>query len=350
MGTELKAKAGKRGGGVSERERVLSGMRPTGPLHLGHLVGALKNWVELQEKYDCFFMVADWHALMSEYEHPGDIRRYTREMVIDWISAGIDPHRSAIFRQSDVPEHLELYMVLSIIAPLGWVERVPTYKEQLREVTGRDLATYGFLGYPVLQSADILLYKAHCVPVGEDQIPHLELTREIVRRFKFLYNKDLFPEPKPLLTPEARLLGSDGRKMSKSYDNFVALGDDPEGIRKKTQKMFTDPKRIKMTDPGHPETCNVCHYWEVFAPDQAPRVWEECRTSKRGCTQNKQELAERLIHLTEEFRATRENLRVTGNVGRFSGDVEAILGEGAERARRAAQETMKEVRAAVGLA
>lgn len=315
-------------------------MRPTGPLHLGHLVGALKNWVELQEKYDCFFMVADWHALMSEYEHPTQIHQRAREMVADWIAGGIDPERSVIFRQSDVPEHLELFMVLSIIAPLGWVERVPTYKEQLREVTGRDLATYGFLGYPVLQSADILLYKAHGVPVGEDQIPHLELTREIVRRFKFLYKADIFPEPKPLLAEEPRLLGTDGRKMSKSYDNFIGLAEQPEEIRKKAQKMFTDPTRIKMTDPGHPETCNVCHYWEVFAPEEAPKVWEECRTSKRGCTQNKQELAQRLVRLTEKFRAART---------KDSSGSDEILAKGADRARQVARETMAEVRKVVGL-
>ena len=316
-------------------------MRPTGPLHLGHLVGALKNWVDLQEKYDCFFMVADWHALMSEYEKPAEIRRNGLRMVSDWIAAGVDPKRSVLFRQSDVPEHLELYMVLSSLAPLGWVERVPTYKEQLREVKGRDLATYGFLGYPVLQAADILLYKANAVPVGEDQIPHLELAREIVRRFKFLYNAELFPEPKPLLTEEARLLGADGRKMSKSYDNFIALGEEPEAIRKKVQKMVTDTKRIKMTDPGHPEECNTCHYWEVFAPEEKQRVWEECRTSKRGCTQSKQELAERIVKLTDRFRQERLALP--------DAEAEKLLAAGAARAREAASETMRQVKKAVGL-
>ncbi len=326
---------------TTPRPRILSGMRPTGPLHLGHLVGALSNWVELQQQYDCFFMVADWHALMSEYERPGEMAQRVEQMVSDWIAGGVDPKRSVIFRQSDVPEHLELYMVLSILTPLGWVERVPTYKEQLREVTGRDLATYGFLGYPVLQAADILLYKANAVPVGEDQIPHLELTREIVRRFKFLYNTDIFPEPKPLLTEEARLLGLDGRKMSKSYDNYIGLSEDPESLRKKAQKMFTDPKRIKMTDAGHPEECNVCHYWQVFAPNEAPAVWEECRTSKRGCTKNKQELAERLVTLTEPFRKNRSQIQ--------SGAVRKILDEGAERARAIARETIREVRQAVGM-
>ena len=324
-------------------------MRPTGPLHLGHLVGALKNWVDLQERYDCFFMVADWHALMSEYERPGETEERTKAMVTDWIAAGVDPDRSTIFRQSDVRQHLELYMVLSIIAPLGWVERVPTYKEQLREVKGRDLATYGFLGYPVLQAADILLYKADTVPVGEDQIPHLELAREIVRRFKFLYNTEIFPEPKPLLTPEARLLGADGRKMSKSYDNFIALSEDPDSIRKKVQKMVTDTKRIKMTDPGHPEECNACHYWEVFAPEEKARVWEECRTSQRGCTQNKQELGERLVKLTERFRSVREEARMRGTMAGHSGNVDEILAQGARKARTVAEETMHEVWKAVGI-
>lgn len=322
------------------KQRILSGMRPTGPLHLGHWVGALHNWVKLQEEYDCFFMVADWHALMSEYENPARIGEWSRRMVQDWIAAGVDPDRSVLFRQSDVPEHLELYMVFSILAPLGWVERVPTYKEQLREVTGRDLTTYGFLGYPVLQAADILLYKAHAVPVGEDQIAHLELTRELVRRFKFLYKADLFPEPKPLLAEESRLLGLDGRKMSKSYDNFIALSEDPDSVRKKAQKMFTDPKRIKMTDPGHPEECNVCHYWQVFAPEKAAKVWEECRTSKRGCTQNKQELAEEMVKLTEPFRAARRDEKTA----------DEILARGAEKARAVARETMAQVRKAVGLA
>jgi tryptophanyl-tRNA synthetase len=212
-----------------------------------------------------------------------------------------------------------------------------TYKEQLREIKGRDLATYGFLGYPVLQAADILLYRAQAVPVGEDQLPHLELTREIVRRFKFLYKKDIFPEPKPLLTQEAKLLGIDGRKMSKSYDNFLALSEDPGNIRKKAQKMFTDPKRIKMSDPGHPETCNVCHYWDLFAPEEKERVWEECRASKRGCTQNKQELAEVLIRRLEPFRA------------RSLDAVDELLAQGAQKARAAARETMSQVRRVVGL-
>lgn len=328
------------------RQRVLSGMRPTGQLHLGHLVGALANWKQLQDTYDCFFMVADYHALMSEYEHPERIRQASCDNVLDWLACGIDPARSVIFRQSDVPEHCELFTILSIITPLGWVERVPTYKEQLREIEGRDIATYGFLGYPVLQSADILLYKAHAVPVGEDQLPHLELTREIVRRLHFLLKREIFPEPKALLTDAPKLLGTDGRKMSKSYGNTLTLGESAETIRAIVQKMFTDPTRIKMADPGHPETCNVCNYWRMFAPEQASRVWEECRTSKRGCAQNKKELAEVVVRMTEPFRAGRK----TATDANRRQEVERLLQDGAAKARAVARQTMAEVKAAFGLA
>ena len=329
---------------MADKKRCLSGMRPTGPLHLGHVAGALNNWKKLQEEYECLFMVADWHALMSEYEHPDKLHDALYENVLDWLASGIDPAKSVVFRQSDVPEHVELYMVLSILTPLGWVERVPTYKEQLRELAGRNLATHGFLGYPILQAADILLYKAQVVPVGEDQLPHLELAREIVRRFHFLYRGEVFPEPQALLTKTPKLLGTDGRKMSKSYDNTINLSDDPETIRKTTQSMFTDPLRIKMTDPGHPETCNVCNYWRVFAPDRAAQVWEECRTSTRGCVQNKQELAEVLIRATEPFRQAR--VRPGSSL---SDEIEPILQQGARRARQIAQQTMAEVKGLIGL-
>ena len=325
--------------------RVLSGMRPTGQLHLGHLVGALANWKKLQESYECFFMVADWHALMGEYENPQKIRQWGYENVVDWLAAGIDPKKSVIFRQSDVPEHTELFTVLSIITPLGWVERVPTYKEQLREIEGRDLTTYGFLGYPVLQAADILLYKADAVPVGEDQLPHLELTREIVRRAHFLLKKEIFPEPKPLLTESPRLLGADGRKMSKSYGNTFNLYQDADALRQAIQKMVTDTTRIKMTDPGHPEACNVCGYWKTFAPDRAAAMWEECRTSKRGCSQNKRELAEVMVELTRPFRETREKLAGDGGFEK----IESLLQDGAKRARAVASKTIAEVKHAFGL-
>ena len=325
--------------------RVLSGMRPTGPLHLGHLVGALANWKRLQAQYDCFFMVADFHALMSEYERPERLHAWARENVADWLAYGIDPTRSVIFRQSDVPEHAELYVLLSIITPLGWVERVPTYKEQLREIAGRDLTTYGFLGYPVLQAADILLYKANAVPVGEDQLPHLELTREIVRRLHALLKVEIFPEPQALLTEAPKLLGTDGRKMSKSYGNTLNLAESAETIRTTVQKMFTDPSRIKMTDAGHPETCNVCNYWTVFAPDRAAAIWEECRTSRRGCAQNKRELAEVLVEQTEPFRRARAQRSTAG----AHDEIEQLLREGAQRARAVARETLAEVKRAFGL-
>jgi tryptophanyl-tRNA synthetase len=328
------------------KPRILSGMRPTGQLHLGHLVGALANWKTLQDEYECFFMVADYHALMSEYEHPERIREWSLANVADWLACGIDPKRCVIFRQSDVPEHTELFLMLSIVTPLGWVERVPTYKEQLREVEGRDLTTYGFLGYPILQAADILLYKANAVPVGEDQLPHLELTREIVRRVHAVLKTDIFPEPKALLTEAPKLLGIDGRKMSKSYGNTLNLSDSPETIRASAQKMFTDPTRIKMTDPGHPETCNVCNYWKMLRPEMAARVWEECRTSTRGCAQNKRELAEVLVEMTEPFRAMRASLQKPGKAD----ELEQLLAAGAEAARRVARQTLSDVKRAFGLA
>ena len=327
------------------RQRVLSGMRPTGLLHLGHLVGVLDNWKRLQDEHDCWFMVADYHALMSDYEHPERLATWTYENVLDWMAWGIDPARSVIFRQSDVPEHAELFLILSMLTPLGWVERVPTYKEQLRELAGREVATYGFLGYPVLQAADILLYKAHLVPVGEDQLPHLELTREILRRLHALFKIERFPEPQPCLTVTPKLLGVDGRKMSKSYGNTITLCAPEEEIRSTVQQMFTDPTRITMRDPGHPQTCNVCGYWRQFAPARADAVWEECRTSRRGCAQNKRELAEVLIGVTEPFRAIRQD----ADPARRYQEVERLLQEGAVRARAVAQETMADVRKAFGL-
>ncbi|MCX5715920.1 MAG: tryptophan--tRNA ligase, partial [Candidatus Omnitrophica bacterium] len=245
-------------------KNLLSGMRPTGPLHLGHLLGALNNWVKLQEEYTCFYMVADWHALMSEYEDPKDLVKNGIEIVKDWVACGIDPKKSVVFLQSAVPEHLELTMVFSVITPLGWLERCPTYKEQLREIKGKDITTYGFLGYPVLQAADIALYRANAVPVGVDQLPHLELTREIVRRFHSLYKKEIFPEPEPLLTSVPKLLGLDNRKMSKSFGNFIALSDPADVIRKKVAQMITDPERIKLLDKGRPNICNVFSYYNVF--------------------------------------------------------------------------------------
>ncbi|MFH0772194.1 MAG: tryptophan--tRNA ligase [Candidatus Omnitrophota bacterium] len=332
------------------KKRILSGMRPTGKLHLGHLAGALNNWVRMQQEYDCFYMVADYHALMSEYENPSTIKENIIDNVADWIACGVDPEKSLIFVQSDVPEHLELYMILSVITPLSWLERCPTYKEQLKEVEGRDLATYAFLGYPVLQSADILLYKADAVPVGEDQLPHLELTREIMRRFNYFYmsaaqegKKEIFPEPEAILTKTPRLLGIDNRKMSKSYGNAITLSDTPEDIKKKVAAMITDPSRVRKQDPGHPEICNVHSYYKFFFPDFSETVAGECRAAKVGCVENKARLAERIIELLRPIRQKRNEL--LGDKSRLEG----ILTAGAERARQVARETLNEVKKAVGI-
>lgn len=325
------------------KKRILSGMRPTGKLHLGHLVGALDNWVKLQDEYECFFMLADWHALMSEYENPKDLQENLIDNVIDWLACGISPEKSTIFVQSQVKEHLELYLIFSIITPLGWLERCPTYKEQLREITNRDLSTYGFLGYPVLQAADISLYKADAVPVGEDQLPHLELTREILRRFNGLYKKGIFPEAKALLTKAARLLGLDGRKMSKSYNNFIALSEEPEKLRQKVQNMFTDPLRIKFSDPGHPDKCNVHSYFAVFAPERKAEIDRLCRESKIGCTDCKKELAGILVKFLEPVQEKRSALLKNKK------QVFDILEEGSKKSGAIARNTICEVKELINL-
>ncbi|MFA4983785.1 MAG: tryptophan--tRNA ligase [Candidatus Omnitrophota bacterium] len=323
------------------KKRILSGMRPTGKLHLGHLVGALDNWVKLQEQYECFFMVADWHALMGEYEDPAGLREYAIDNVADWLSAGINPKASTLFVQSSVPGHLELAMIFSCFVPLGWLERCPTYKEQLREVKTRDLHTYGFLGYPVLQAADILLYKADAVPVGEDQLPHLELTREIGRRFNSLYQKGFFPEPKAILTKTPRLLGTDGRKMSKSYDNAINLSDSAEAIARKVAVMFTDPKRIKFSDKGHPDTCNVFSYYEMFSPAMLEDVRDWCAHAKVGCTECKKRLSSALIEKLGPFHKKRQGLLQDKAM------ILSVLEEGNRRAADFASRTIREVRQAM---
>ena len=325
------------------KKRILSGMRPTGKLHLGHLVGALENWKKLQDEYECFFMVADWHALMSEYENPKDLKENMIDNVVDWIACGIDPKKATIFIQSHVKEHLELHMIFSVITPLGLLERCPTYKEQLREITNRDLSTYGFLGYPVLQAADIALYKAEVVPVGEDQLPHLELTRQIIRKFSNIYKKDIFPEPQALLTKEKRLLGLDGRKMSKSYNNFIALSDDPEVIRKKVQGMFTDPERIKVSDAGHPEKCNVHAYYSIFAPDMKKEIEDACRKAQIGCTDCKKKLGMILTKFLEPIQEKRNELLKTKK------EINEILEAGCVKAQAAARDTILEVKKAVNI-
>ncbi len=333
------------------KKRVLSGMRPTGPLHLGHLLGALDNWKKLQENHDCFFMVADWHSLMSEYANPSVIRECSVDNVIDWLSYGIDPKKSTVFRQSDIKEHLELMMIFSNLTPLSWLERCPTYKEQLREVKGRDLTNYGFLGYPVLQAADISLYKARAVPVGEDQLPHLEFTREICRKFNGLYKKEVFPMPEALLTKEPRLLGLDNRKMSKSYDNFIALSDSQDTISKKVASMFTDPTKIRKGDPGDPvkHKCNVYTYHRFFGEslDGSPKVSQDierpCKSGVLGCVECKKLLAETLINFLKE-KVQKNRRKITKE------KVNEILSIGANKAREVASNTMKEVRKLVGLA
>ncbi|MEI6832181.1 MAG: tryptophan--tRNA ligase [Candidatus Omnitrophota bacterium] len=317
---------------------ILSGMRPTGKLHLGHLVGALSNWVKFQDDYDCLFMVADWHALMTEYEHPDNLKANMFDNVVDWLSCGIDPNKASIFVQSQVPEHLELYFILSLVTPLGLLERCPTYKEQLRQVANRDLSTYGFLGYPVLQAADILLYKANVVPVGEDQLPHLELTRQIVRKFNHLYKTTCFPEPKAMLAETTRLMGLDGRKMSKSYDNYIALSETPDVIRKKVQSMITDPQRIRLTDCGHPDKCNVFSYYTTFFPLDAKETKERCVKAKIGCTECKKELASKLIDLLAPIQEKRHVLL------KDKPRIQEILSFGALRARATAGATMQEVK------
>jgi tryptophanyl-tRNA synthetase len=317
---------------------VFSAMRPTGKLHLGHLVGALKNWLDLQENHDCLFGIVDWHAFMGEYENSQEIPQNIMDMAIDWMACGIDPEKSTLFIQSQVPEHLELQMILSCITPLGWLERNPTYKEQLREIKKRDLQTYGFLGYPVLQAADILLYKATAVPIGEDQLPHLELTREIARRFNHIFKNDFFPDCEAILTETPRLLGVDGRKMSKSYQNAINLSDSEEDIKKKTKSMFTDPKRIKLSDPGHPEECNVHSYYEVFSPEQKKDVFDWCTNAKKGCTDCKGIFAESLLDHLDDIRKKRKELEKDKN------RVKKILEDGREKASARAQETIKEIK------
>jgi len=322
---------------------ILSGMRPTGKLHLGHLVGALDNWVRLQKEYQCFFMVADWHALMSEYEDTSTLSENITDNVIDWLSVGIEPKESVIFIQSKVPEHLELYMILSCLTPLGLLERCPTYKEQLREVKMRNLNTYGFLGYPVLQAADILLYKAEKVPVGRDQLPHLELTREIARLFNNLYKKGIFTYPDAILTQTPKLLGLDGRKMSKSYLNTINLSDPPALITKKISTMFTDPKRIRLADPGHPDTCNVFSYYSTFIPGMKNEAYDWCTGAKKGCTECKKIFAQKIIDKLSPIRERREEL------SKDKAGIKKIIARGNEEASAVASGTMKEVFRAIDL-
>ena len=325
-----------------KKKRILSGMRPTGSLHLGHLEGALRNWRILQQQQDCFFMVADWHALMSEYENPENIKKYSMDIVIDWLSCGIDPAKSTIFIQSDIKAHLELFMIFSSFTPLGWLKRNPTYKEQIRELKEKKLDTYSFLGYPILQAADILVYNADAVPVGKDQLPHLEITRQIARKFNLLYGS-ILTEPDAILTPVSKLLGIDNRKMSKSYGNCISLADSPEIIRKKVLSMFTDTKRIKVSDPGHPEKCNVYSYYSFFKPEMANQLKKECKEAEIGCVKDKKRLADILIEYLRPIREKKKQLLNQKD------QINKMLKESAEKASAAAEKTLKEVKKAMKL-
>lgn len=330
-------------GHKTSKQRILSGMRPTGRLHLGNWLGALQNWVKLQDKYECYYMVADWHALTSDYARPGDIKSNTREMIIDWLSAGLDPGKSVLFVQSHVKEHAELHLLLSMITPLPWLERCPTYKEQMAEMSDKDLSTYGFLGYPLLQSADIMIYKANAVPVGKDQLPHLELCREIARRFNFMYNKQVFPEPESLLTDSPKTPGTDGRKMSKSYNNCIYLSDPPEEIIKKIKMMFTDPLKLRKGDPGHPKNCPVFSYHTIYSSAETHQISAECLKGSLGCTDCKAKLSPRLVKALEPIQAKRAELI------KKKDEVSKVMADGAERARKTAVKTLEETREAIGI-
>ena len=323
---------------TTNKRRVLSGMRPTGKLHLGHLVGALDNWVKLQDQYDCFYFIADWHALTTDYADTSRVKQNTLEMAYDWLAAGLDPERSVIFTQSHVPQHAELFLLLSMITPLGWLERVPTYKEQRDNIKDKDLGMYGFLGYPVLQAADIVIYRASYVPVGEDQVPHLEITREITRRFNSFYG-DIFPEPQPLLTPMAKLPGTDGRKMSKSYGNAILLSEPEADIRQKLKTMVTDPARVRRTDPGNPQVCPVYSLHKIYSPaEKIKEVEVGCTTAGIGCIQCKGWVADNLITQIKPLQERRAKYEQNPR------QVWDMLEAGSERARKIAEQTMADVR------
>jgi tryptophanyl-tRNA synthetase len=325
------------------KERVLSGMQASGKLHIGNLIGALSNWVKLQDKYDCFYFVADWHALTTGYADTSSIKESTKDILINFLAAGLDPERCTIFIQSRVLEHAELHLLLSMITPLGWLERVPTYKEKQQELKDRDLSTYGFLGYPLLQTADIIIYRAKYVPVGIDQVPHLEISREITRRFNYLY-KEIFPEPEALLTEFPKVVGTDGRKMSKSYDNAIYLSDTPEEIEQKLRTMVTDPARVKKTDAGNPELSPVYQLHKIFSSkEEQEEVAEGCRTAGIGCIECKKILIKNVFNVMEPIWLKRNELINNPDV------LHDIVEKGTKKAWKVAEETMQLVREAIGL-
>ncbi len=324
------------------RKNVLSGARPTGNLHLGNYFGAIENWVRLQDEYACHFFIADWHALTTGYADTSGLVDNTYSLAADFIACGLDPDRCTLFVQSSIPEHAELFLLLAMNTPLSWLYRCPTYKDQQQQMTDRDLSTYGFLGYPCLQAADILMYRADFVPVGEDQLPHLELTREMARRFNHLYSP-VFPEPQPLLTASKTLPGTDGRKMSKSYANTIAFADTPDEVRRKVMSMVTDPARIRKDDPGHPEVCSVYAFHKVFSADESDAIAEDCRAGRIGCVQCKKNLAARL----ERFHTPIHERRTT--LLRDRETLRGLLDRGAVKARKQARPVMDAVRSAIGV-
>jgi len=328
---------------MTTKKRVLSGMQPSGLLHLGNLMGALDNWRKLQDQYECFYFIADWHALTTNYADTSKIRTFVHEMVMDWLAAGLDPEKSVLFQQSLVPEHAVLHLLLSMSTPLPWLERVPTYKEKMDQFQDRDMNTYGFLGYPVLQAADILIYKANFVPVGTDQLPHLELTREIGRRFNQFYGQ-VFPEPQPLMTEYPKLPGTDGRKMSKSYGNCLYLSESPESITKKVMAMVTDPARVRRQDPGNPDVCPLFALDRIFAPKEwCDHVNVECRRAGIGCVDDKKELLKHLLAYLKPMQDRRKEL--VGDPKRIS----EIIQEGSKKARLIAAQTLAQANEAMKL-
>ena len=324
-----------------KNRRIVSGMRPTGKLHLGHYHGVLANWKELQEEYECFFFAADWHSLTTEYDNTGSIRESIGDMVLDWLAFGINPEKCVVFQQSHVPQHAELNLILGMITPVSWLERNPTYKEMQENLSSKDLSTFGFLGYPVLMASDIIVYKATRVPVGHDQLPHLEITREIARRFNYLY-REVFPEPAALLTETPKVLGLDGRKMSKSYGNAIFLSESADETRKKIMSMVTDVQRPRRTDPGEPDRCVAFTLHRLYVPDaKRGEIVEACRGAQIGCVDCKKILAECVVENLAPFRSRRTELVDQ------PGLVADVLAEGSRKASLEAQKTLAEVRDAI---
>jgi tryptophanyl-tRNA synthetase len=326
---------------MAKKKRILSGMRPTGPLHLGNLLGALANWVKLQDEYECFYFIADWHALTSDYENTAQVHAFTREIIIDWLSAGLTPEKSTFFVQSQIKEHAELFLILGMITPVSWLERNPTYKEQIDQISNKDLSNFGFLGYPILQAADIIMYKPYGVPVGVDQAPHVEITREIARRFNHFYG-NVFPEPELILTETPKILGIDRRKMSKSYDNAIFLSETPEQISAKVSRMITDPQRARRSDPGNPEVCNVFDFHKLYTrAEEVKEIDRDCRQAKIGCVECKKKMAQYLGKALEPIREKRAYYEARPEL------VEEIISDGCNKARKTARTTMESVRDAI---